>query len=74
MSVKVNVHDEEQLIECVKTSLASKIIGQNSTELAPLALKAMKGVVNLESVDNVDLNKIKILKKHGGTTDETCLL
>ncbi len=33
--------DDEMLIECIKTSLASKIVGSNSTELAPLALKAM---------------------------------
>lgn len=47
---KVDLNDEEMLIECVKTSLASKIIGSNSGELAPLALKAMHQVVDMDKV------------------------
>lgn len=74
VSSKVDLTNDEQLIECVKTSLASKIIGSNSTELAPLALKAIRSVIDMDKANNVDLNKIKILKKSGGTTDDTCLL
>lgn len=74
ISSRVNMEDEEQLIECVKTSLASKIVSQNSTELAPMALEAIKSVVDIKTANNVDLNQIKILKKQGGTIDDTILM
>lgn len=28
----------------------------------------------MDKANNIDLSKIKILKKQGGTTDDTCLL
>jgi T-complex protein 1 subunit delta len=38
--------------------------------LAPIALKAVKSVINIETSNNVDLNDIKIYKKLGGTMDD----
>ncbi len=67
---KIELTDEEQLIQCIKTSLASKIVSQNSTELAPIALKAVKNIIDIKTAQNVDLKDIKIVKKKGGTIDD----
>jgi T-complex protein 1 subunit delta len=67
---RITLTDEEELIECVKTSLSSKIVSQNSTELAPIALRAIKNVINIETDTNVDLKNIHIVKKSGGTMDD----
>lgn len=62
--------DDEQLIQCVKTSLASKIVSQNSTELAPIAVKAVKNIIDITTATNVDLKDIKVMCKLGGTIDD----
>ena len=67
---KVDLTDEEQLLQCVKTSLASKIVSQNAAELAPLALEAVKRVIDLGSATSLDLQSIKLVKKLGGTLDD----
>ena len=36
-------------------------------------MKAIKSVVDIEKADNVDLKLIKVLKKQGGTIDDTML-
>lgn len=71
---KINIEDEDYLVQCVKTSLASKIVSQNSSELAPLAIQAIKKIVNIKTATNVDLNDIKIVKKQGGTMDDIELI
>lgn len=48
-------------------------MSQNSTELAPIALQAVKSIVDIEKADNVDLNNIKVYKKLGGTIDDVQL-
>ena len=67
---KINIEDDDYLIQTVKTSLSSKIVSQNSSELAPLAIKAIKKICNIKTANNVDLNDIKIVKKTGGTMDD----
>jgi T-complex protein 1 subunit delta len=74
IATKVDIEDDATLIECVKTSLSSKIVSQNSNELAPLAIKAIKQIVNIKTATNVDLNDIKIVKKTGGTMDDIQLI
>ena len=71
---KIDIEDEDYLIQCVKTSLASKIVSQNSAELAPMAIEAIKKIVNIKTASNVDLNDIKIVKKLGGTMDDIELI
>ena len=67
---KIDPTNDEQLIQCVKTSLSSKFLSQNSTEIAPLAIKAIKKIADISTASNVDLNDIKIVKKVGGTVDD----
>lgn len=74
ISKKIQMTEEEELLQCVKTSLASKIVSQNSTEFAPIALEAIKRVVDIKTATNVDLKDIKIVKKLGGTIEDTELV
>ena len=70
VSLPVDLKNEEQLLQCVKTSLSSKIVSQNSTELAPISVNAVKNIVDIATADNVDLKDIKVTKKLGGTIDD----
>ena len=73
-SEKVDLSDDIYLLDCVKTSLASKIICQNSDEIAPLAIKAVKKIADFSTATNVDLKDIKVVKKLGGTLEDTQLI
>lgn len=70
VSRKIELSDDEQLLQCVKTSLASKIVSQNAAELAPIALEAVKRVADLRTATGLDLHDIKLVKKLGGTIDD----
>merc|ERR1719181_1900144 len=52
MSVPVDLNDREQLIKAASTSLNSKVISNNASLLAPLAVDAMLSVCDKNS-DNV---------------------
>lgn len=73
MAVPVTLDDREQLVRAASTSLNSKIVSQYSSLLAPLAVDAVIKVVN-EAHNNVDLNDIRLIKKVGGTIDDTELI
>jgi len=70
LAQKVDLSNEDYLTQCVKTALASKIISQNSTEIAPIAIRAVKKIADFRTATNVDLNDIRIVKKLGGTLDD----
>lgn len=71
---KVDLNDEEELEMCVRTALSSKVVSQNSTHLAPLSIKAMRTICDLQTATNVDLRDIKIVKKLGGVIDDIKLV
>jgi len=73
MSVPVNLTDREQLIKAASTSLNSKVISNNSSLLAPLAVDALLSIVE-PNATNVDLRDIAVVKKLGGTIDDTELV
>ncbi|CAK7896096.1 T-complex protein 1 subunit delta [[Candida] anglica] len=73
MSYKISLDDREQLIRAASTSLSSKIVSQHSSLLSPLAVDSVLKVANEDST-NVDLNDIRLIKKVGGTIDETELV
>lgn len=52
----------------------SKIVSQYSTLLAPIAVDAVMRVITPATAENVDLNDIRIVKKVGGTIDDTELV
>lgn len=70
MSHKVSLQDKAALVRAATTSLSSKIVSQHSSFLAPLAVDCVLSVVEEDS-KNVDLNNIRLIKKVGGTIDET---
>lgn len=66
--------DKEELVKAAVTSMASKVISQSSSTLAPLAVDAVLSVIDPELHDNVDLNSIRVVKALGGTIDDTELV
>lgn len=73
MSHKISLDDKEALTRAASTSLSSKIVSQHSSLLSPLAVTSVLKVMN-EERNNVDLNDIRLIKKVGGTIDETELV
>lgn len=70
MSHKISLDDKDDLIRAASTSLSSKIVSQFSNFLAPLAVNSVLHISNKDS-KNVDLNDIRLIKKIGGTIDDT---
>merc|ERR1711990_545515 len=70
MSVPVDLADRETMIKNAATSLNSKIISQNSSLLAPLAVDAVMKVIDPET-NSADLTDIKVIKCFGGTVDDS---
>lgn len=73
MSTKISLDDREALIRAASTSLSSKIVSQHSHLLGPLAVDSVLKITNQDST-NVDLNDIRLIKKVGGTIDDTELV
>ncbi|KHN80731.1 T-complex protein 1 subunit delta [Toxocara canis] len=74
MALPVDVNDDEELIKIATTSLNSKVVSQHSWLLAPIAVNAVKKIVDLDKEYNVDLRMIKIVKKLGETVEESRLV
>lgn len=70
MSHKISLQDRNALIRAAATSLSSKIVSQYSSFLAPLAVDCVLSVSD-ELSTNVDLKDIRLIKKVGGTIDDT---
>lgn len=70
MSTKISLDNHEALIRAATTSLSSKIVSQHSSFLAPLAVECVLSIAS-DSSSNVDLNDIRLIKKVGGTIDDT---
>merc|ERR1719502_2167680 len=72
MAKPVSLDDREMMIKNAATSLNSKIISQNSSLLAPLAVDAVLAVTDSsDSTPQCDLTDIKVIKCFGGTIDES---
>merc|ERR1711871_1335852 len=70
MATPVDLSDRENMIKNAATSLNSKIISQNSSLLAPLAVDAVMKVT-VPGSTQCDLNDIKVIKCFGGTVDDS---
>merc|ERR1711988_1775320 len=70
MSIPIDLADRDTIIKNAATSLNSKIISQNSSLLAPLAVDAVTKVMDVES-HSCDLSDIKVIKCFGGTVDDS---
>lgn len=75
MAQKIELSDREALIKAASTSLSSKIVSQHSALLAPLSVDSVLKVHSaVNNPYSVDLNDIRIVKKLGGTIDDTRLV
>ncbi|PIA33457.1 hypothetical protein AQUCO_04100113v1 [Aquilegia coerulea] len=74
MAVPVELSDRDSLVKSASTSLNSKVVSQYSSLLAPLAVDAVLSVVDSAKPDLIDLRDVKIVKKLGGTVDDTELV
>ncbi|GJN88714.1 hypothetical protein Rhopal_001680-T1 [Rhodotorula paludigena] len=73
MATPVDLSDRDNLLRAATTSLSSKIVSQYSSILAPIAVDSVLRLVTDQS-DNVDLRDIRLVKKVGGTIDDTELM
>ncbi|EAU88477.2 t-complex protein 1 [Coprinopsis cinerea okayama7 len=73
MSTPVDLNDRASLLRAASTSLNSKIVSQYSSILSPIAVDAVTRLVTPTS-SNVDLRDIRIVKKVGGTIEDTELI
>merc|ERR1712004_597218 len=74
MASPVDLSDRESLLKASNTSLNSKVVSQNSAELSPIAVDAVLKIIDPSRENNVNLKDIKIIKKIGGTVDDTELV
>lgn len=70
MSLPISLSDRAALLNAATTSLSSKIVSQEP-KLAPMAVDSVLKIIDPKTADNVDLKNIRILKKAGGTIDES---
>merc|ERR1712020_453746 len=74
MAIPVDLSDREKLLQSANTSLNSKVVSQHSSELSPIAVDAVLKVIDPDRDNNVNLKDIKVIKKLGGTVDDTELI
>ena len=73
LEIPVDLADTEALARVASTSLNSKVVSQYSTLLAPMAVHAVLKIKD-NYTGNVDLKDIKIVRKLGGTLDDSELI
>ena len=61
-------------MDCVNTSLSSKVLSSYCAFFSPLAVKAAMKVIDQDTATNIDLKDIRIAKKVGGTIEDTELV
>lgn len=74
MSYSLDIENNEELIKLATTSLNSKVVSQYSWLLAPMAVSAIKKIVDVKKDTNANLSMIKIVKKLGDTVEESELI
>ncbi|GAM40996.1 chaperonin-containing T-complex delta subunit [Talaromyces pinophilus] len=71
MSQPISLSDRTTLLQAASTSLSSKIVSQHSNLLGPMAVDSVLKVIDPKTADNVDLRDIRIIKKVGGTIEDS---
>lgn len=70
MSIPISISDRRTLLKAASTSLSSKIVAQEP-KLATIAVESVLKVMDSKTADNVDLRNIRIIKKLGGTIEDS---
>ena len=71
MSRPIQLSDRTTLLQAASTSLSSKIVSQYSSLLSPIAVDSVLKTIDQKTADNVDLKNIRIVKKVGGTIEDS---
>ena len=71
MSQPISLSDRATLLQAASTSLSSKIVSQHSSLLGPIAVDSVLKTIDQKTADNVDLKNIRIIKKVGGTIEDS---
>lgn len=74
MALPFDLTDKSLLIQAAATSLNSKVVSQHSSLLAPLAVNAVLKITEPGKENATDLKDIKVIKKLGGTVEDTELI
>ncbi|KAI9295639.1 T-complex protein 1 [Neoconidiobolus thromboides FSU 785] len=74
MATPIDLSNRDLLLKSASTSLNSKIVSQYSSLLAPIAVDSILRVIDPSVDHSVDLRDIRLVKKVGGTIDDTELL
>lgn len=74
ISLPVEITNKDALIDCVNTSLSSKVVSSYSELFSPMAVDAVMKIIDPKTSTNVDLKDIKIVKKLGGTIEDSELV
>ena len=74
MSTVLDLNDRQSLLKASTTSLNSKIFSQYSSLLSPIAVDSVLKVIDPATAVNVELKDIRLVKKLGGTIDDTELV
>lgn len=72
-SHEMDINNRDILLKIANTSLNSKVVGQYSNILAPIAVDAVIRAID-PVAKTVNLNDIKITMKFGGTVEDTTLI
>mgnify|MGYP001626352670 FL=1 len=75
IATKIDINDDKTLIKIAETALGSKSASMSKDLLAKISVDAVKRIV--ENVDGkiiADLNNIQIVKKQGGSIDDTKII
>lgn len=70
-AIPVSIDDRQQLIKAANTSLSSKIVGQNSGLLSPMAVDCLLKILDPQRPDLLDLQDVKVVSKSGATIDDS---
>ncbi|KAI9885535.1 MAG: 26S proteasome regulatory subunit 7 [Watsoniomyces obsoletus] len=71
MSHPISLSDRETLFRAASTSLFSKIVSEHSGLLGHMAVEAVLKTIDAKTADNVDLKNIRIVKRVGGTVEDS---
>ena len=75
IAIPLDLNDRDSLLRAASTSLNSKVVSQYSSVLAPIAVDSVLRLVDPRTENaSVDLRDIRLVKKVGGTIDDTELV
>ncbi|KAM7540972.1 hypothetical protein Aperf_G00000041303 [Anoplocephala perfoliata] len=74
MAQPIDLNDKEMLLKIASTSLNSKVVSQYSSILSPIAVDSVLAVTDVNDPDANSLRDIRIVKKLGGTVEDSQLI